>query len=182
MPIKPLIKKRKRIFVGTEGESEKALVKWLQMLCDNAGAWVHLTCVAAQGGDCLSVVEYCYKQYQEKTRKQGRFIGQLILLDTDRLESDIRAGRGPASFEGGVNFELVFLKPNIEGFYYRLHEGYENKAPSVHRTDRELIKIWPEYKKNTPSIDLDSKFTVEDVKRVANVDSDILKLVNILGL
>ena len=46
----PSIPRRKRIFVGTEGESERAFAAWLQQLCNQQGQSVHLDISSAVAG------------------------------------------------------------------------------------------------------------------------------------
>ena len=175
-------KRRKRIFVGAEGQSEMTLISWLQQICDDADLALHLVKYDAHGGDGLAIVEDCKKKIKNSYKNQEDFAHRIILLDSDRLKIDIDHGRNPTKLAKEENFNLIYLKPNIEGFYICLHKGNERKIPVAKTTEDELKKIWPKYKKNTPSADLIRKFTVEDIRRVAKVDKYIKNLLLILGL
>ena len=81
----PSIPSRKRIFVGTEGESERAFAAWLQQLCNQQKQPVHLDISLGSGGDSLQIVEDAVVRYRERSRRHGRFVDGCILLDADRL-------------------------------------------------------------------------------------------------
>lgn len=173
---------KRRIFVGAEGKSEITLTAWLQQICDDAGLALHLDQFNARGGDAVAIVRKCKGRIRTSSNRLGKYDHRVILLDSDRLENDIGKGRDPTLYAEEENINLIYLEPNIEGFYFRLHKGNEEKILEANKTVKELKKIWPEYGKNLPSIDLIDKFTVEDIKRVAQFDKNIEKLLLILGL
>ena len=177
-----IIEKRKRIFAGAEGQSEIALIAWLQQICDELELALHLDKFNARGGDCLAIVKKCIRKVEHSSKRHDEFAKRIILLDSDRLEEDISHGRDPSKIAKDNDFHLIYLVPNIEGFYYRLHEGNEMEELVACNTMKELKDIWKEYKKNTPSSDLIRRFTVEDIKRVAIYDNNIKMLLSILGI
>ena len=52
-PVEP----RRVVFIGVEGESERAFARFLQRACDDKGLHLHLDITLSRGGDSLSVVE-----------------------------------------------------------------------------------------------------------------------------
>ena len=174
--------KRKRFFIGAEGESERSLAKWFKRLCDAAGLHVHLDIKACNGGDSLTVVTHSVKQYRKRSRDQGQFSGGMVILDADRIEEDKLRGRDPLTGLDSENLSLVYLTPNIEGLLLRLHRGCENRFLSVLDTKRSLHVLWPDYDKPASAKELSSRFRLEDLQRTAQHDAYIRLIMETLGL
>ena len=174
------IPRKKRIFTGTEGPSEKSFAAWLQRLCDIEGFRIHLDVVVGQGGDSLAVVRHAVRKYRSR---DGGFKSAFVLLDWDRLREDQRRGRDPRIGLGNTPLELVFMRPTLEGVFLRLHEGHEERLLSSARdADKELRKLWPGYSKPTSADTLLERFQLPNLKRAATHDSELQSLVDILGL
>lgn len=174
----PRISRRRRIFVGAEGESERAFVAWLQRLCDDEGRHLHLDVFVAGGGDGASVVEYCAKVI----RKKGPYARRLVLLDSDRLAEDRRNGRDPEPVATRTKIDLVFLRPNLEGLILRLHEGQETRKPARESVANDLKKLWPDYRKPPSADDLEGRFGIDDLRRAARHDECLRTLLEALEL
>lgn len=174
------IPRRRRIFVGAEGESERAFAAWLQRLCDAQGRHLHLEIFVAGGGDGVSVAERCAKALRKKKNKphDRRF----VLLDSDRLAEDRRKGRDPAPVAARAGIELVLLEPNLEGLILRLHEGQETRKPAPGSVESDLKKLWPGYRKPPSADDLESRFGVDDLRRAARYDEYLQTLLEALEL
>ena len=178
----PSIPSRKRIFVGTEGESERAFAAWLQQLCNQQRQPVHLDISLGSGGDSRQIVEDAVVRYRERSRRHGRFVDGCILLDADRLRRDQRHGRNPETVAGSERLRLVFLKPNLEGLLVRLHPNCENRQLSAHNVEAELRRLWPEYRKPASSYALGQRFGLEDLRRVCRRDEGLASVLKVLGL
>ncbi len=127
MSTRSRIPRRKRIFLGCEGASVGSFVTWLGRLCDENDLHLHLDQYNAGGGDGdgESVVRRSLKERSRRVQNDGAYYRSMILLDSDRLQADLRAGRDPRVLEGIV--PLVWLRPNLEGLLVRLHEGHEKR-------------------------------------------------------
>ena len=175
------IPKRRRIFIGAEGESERSLAKWLSDLCEEAGLHVHLDIRVCGGGDSFGVVEYSVEQYRQRKR-HGPYSAALILLDADRIEGDRSRGRDPTKGLGGEDLHLIYQKPNIEGLLIRLHRGQENRFVSAGEVKRVLQRLWPDYAKPASAQALSRRFGLSDLQRAARYDDDLWQMLKILGL
>ena len=120
------VRRRRRIFIGAEGESERSLAKWLSDLCEDEGLHVHLDVRVCGGGDSFGIVEYSVEQYRQR-RRHGPYSAAMILLDADRVEDDRSHSRDPLTALGNEALSLIYLKPNIEGLLCRLHPGHESR-------------------------------------------------------
>lgn len=173
---------RKRIFVGAEGDGDRALARWLQGLCDERDLHVHLDVVVAGGGDTRRVVEYAVERRRRHIESRGPDKGALVLLDADRLQQDRAAGRDPETVEGRGDLRLVYLKPNLEGLLCRLHPGGETRFPAAKDAKSRLQRLWPDYLKPMPAEALRRRFGLDDLRRAARHDDDLRDALTLLDL
>ena len=133
------------------------------------------------GGDSVSVVEEAIRHLARHSAK--RDIGdRLVLLDRDRIEQDLKAGRGAQAAASGWNLKILFQDPNLEGLLFRLHKGHERRRVTAGDAMTELRKVWPEYRKPPTADQLSRRFTLSDVRRAARHDEELQKILAILGL
>ena len=175
------VEPRRVIFIGVEGESDRAFVRFLQRCCDREGRRLHLIVKPGNGGDSVSVVEEAGRHLARHSAK--RDIGdRLVLLDRDRIEQDRKAGRDAQVAASGWNLKIIFQDPNLEGLLFRLHRGRERRTIAADDAKAELRKVWPEYRK-PPNVDqLLERFDLSDVRRAARYDEELQKLLAVLGL
>lgn len=176
-----LIPPRKRIFIGCESRSEAGFTAWLRFLCDGHQLHKHLDCWPANGGDTLAVVETAIVN-RTKGRRKGAYLAELVILDKDRLSIDGDRGVEAVHLAQRQRLTLIFTKPNLEGLFVRLHVGHETRDPPADHTLRELCRLWPQYQKPPNARDFLDHFSVADLKRAAKFDSDLARLLAILGL
>ena len=175
------IEPRKIIFIGTEGPSERAFARFLARCCDGAGLHLHLEVKPATGGDTLAVVEEAKRRLdRHPARKEIK--ARLVLLDRDRLDQDVDAGRNPRALALKENIELVFQEPNLEGLLLRLHRGMEQRRVSGRDALAKLRSVWPDYQKPPTAFQLNQRFSVSDLRRAARYDGELGKLLGVLGL
>lgn len=78
---------------------------------------------------------------------------------------------------------MTRLTPNLEGLLVRLHEGHETRVIPATDAERQLWKLWPEYKKGLLSAEqLKRRLGLKDVRRAARHDEELRKLLEFLGL
>ena len=174
--------KRKRIFVGAEGQSERSLAKWLKILCEEQGINFHFDITVSNGGDSLTITEHAVYEYRKRAQTRGKFSSGLILLDSDRLQQDIQSGRDPEPKASSENLKLVYLKPNFEGLLLRPHTGREKQFPTADEAERNLKKLWHNYRKPASAEELHRRFGIEDVRRAALHDTNLRWMLEKLGL
>ena len=114
------IKRKRVIFIGVEGVSDRAFAQFLQRCCDGEGHRLHLLVKPGSGGDSVSVVEEAARHLARHSAK--RDIGdRLVLLDRDRIPQDLKAGRDAQAAASGWNLKILFQDPKLEGLLFRLH-------------------------------------------------------------
>ena len=175
------VERRRVIFIGVEGPSDRAFVRFLQNCCDEKGLHLHLDAKPADGGDSVSVVEEAAR-YLNKHSGRRDISAKLVLLDSGRIRQDKQAGRDAQSVASKEKLKLIFLRPNLEGLLLRLHEGHERRK-IVNNAMAELKKVWPEYSKRRLTADqLRRRFVLSDLQRAAQYDDGLKRLLKILGL
>ena len=172
--------RRRVIFIGVEGTSDRAFVRFLQNCCDEKGLHLHLNTKPADGGDSVVVVEEAAR-YLNRHPGRRDISDRLVLLDSDRIRQDKQAGRDAQSVASKEKLKLIFLRPNLEGLLLRLHEEHERKI-NVNNAMAELKKIWPEYSKQLTADQLSQRFALSDLQRAARYDGELKRLLKILGL
>ncbi len=104
----------------------------------------------------------------------------MILLDSDRLQADLRVGRDPRVLEGIV--PLVWLRPNLEGLLVRLHEGHEKRDIQPTEAYYELQQLWPGYEKSVSANALYGRFGLNNLRRAARHDEQLRRMLELLSI
>lgn len=107
---------------------------------------------------------------------------RLVLLDADRIAQDRHAGRDAVAAARRYEFRIVLLTPNLEGLLLRLHPGREQTKPVANLAERELRKLWPDYRKPPEARELRRRFLLADLRRAAEHDDHLGTLLEVLGL
>ena len=176
------VQRRRVVFIGVEGKSDRAFARFLGAVCEDADLHLHLDVRAASGGDSAAVVEETGRRL--KRHPEPRSISErLVLLDSDRIETDKAAGRDARVLARERGLEVVLMTPNLEGLLVRLYEGRETHVIAPRDAEQQLRALWPGYRKGSLLADhLRRRFTLTDLGRAARFDEELRKLLGILGL
>ena len=174
------VERRRVIFIGVEGPSDRAFVRFLQICCDEKSLHLHLDTKSADGGDTVVAVEEAAR-YLNRHSGRRDISDRLVLLDSDRIRQDKQAGRDAQIVASKEKLKLIFFHPNLEGLLLRLHEGHESRKIG-NNAEAELKKVWPEYSKQLTADQLRQRFALSDLKRAAQHDDELKRFLEILGL
>ena len=105
-----------------------------------------------------------------------------VLLDRDRIDQDVKAGRDAATAASRWKIEIMHLDPNLEGLLLRLHPRQDRRTVAPGDALKELRKVWPEYRKPPTASQLRQRFDLPALRRAARHDQELQKLLAILGL
>ena len=181
------ILRRKRFFVGCEGESEQGYAALLQVFANTNGLAVHLDAkVLSKAGDPLALVERAAAVIaQDEAGAKPPYVERFLLLDTDLFGQN--RGRDARMFQMAqqTNLKLVRQDCCFEAFLLRHIDCRENdRPPSAPVALKRLIGVWPQYKKGTPAQELAERLTFEDVQKAAvnPLNADFAPFLGALGL
>ena len=175
------VQRRRVVFIGVEGKSDRAFARFLGGVCEDAGLHLHLDVKPASGGDSVAVVEETGRRLRR--HPDPRSISErLVLLDSDRIEADKVAGRDARFVARERGLEVVLMTPNLEGLLCRLYDGRETHAIAPRDAERQLRALWPGYHKGSLRADqLQRRFTLTDLGRAARFDKELRRLLGVLG-
>ncbi|MDE0240849.1 MAG: hypothetical protein OXQ84_11750 [bacterium] len=151
-------------------------------MCDDRGLHLHLDIAVAGGSNARWVVEYAVDRRRRRNISKTGDVGALVFLDADRLDEDRAAGRDPQTVPGREHLKLVFLRPKLEGLLIRLHGGWERRFVAAQDAERQLKRLWPQYRKPMPAHALRERFGLDDLRRAAAHDRGLRDALTMLGL
>ena len=181
------IRRRRRIFVGCEGVSERGYIVLLQQFADREGCAVHIEAKILTGaGDPLALAQRASAEISigEQQPKQ-RYATRFLMFDTDRV------GQNPdrdKEFRRLVNRNrLIPVRQQVcfESLLLRHFDGHSNDRPATSSDSlRQLRKVWPEYRKGMLAADLAKQIGLGDVERAAKSERnrDLRELLAAIGL
>ena len=102
-----LVEPRRVIFIGVEGPSDRAFVRFLDTCCKKEG--LHLDIKHAHGGDSVVVVKVAARH----AVRHPSSVPRLVLLDDDRIEEDKQNGLDPKAAASKNGLELILQSPNL---------------------------------------------------------------------
>ena len=172
---------RRSIFIGVEGRSDRAFVKFLGMWCERKGKHLHLHAEPANGGDSVVVIESAI-HYLSKNSSANEFHQRLVLLDGDRIQQNMKERHDASKVASSYGLEIILQTPNLEGLFLRLHRGYEQRQLQARDAKAKLKKLWPEYDKPMTAQQLDQRFDLNDLRRAAKYDEHLQRLLTILEI
>ena len=172
---------RKPIFIAGEGDSERSFVTWLQQLSNQQGLHIHLECQTLDGGGYKTMLERAVRERKRKERSKAKF--SILLVDGDRAGRDDPWSLEQLKQEAKKHKIIVCIQhPNLEGLFLRLMPGKESLRPDAANVLRQLRGAWPNYEKPADARTLAGKFRLNDLLRVAKVDSELNTFLSIIGL
>ncbi len=179
---KRIILQRKRIFIAGEGESEQSFVKWLQLLSDQQGLHVHLDCQTLEGGGYKTMLERAVRERKRKERYRAKY--SILLVDGDRAErGDDGLSLSQLKQEAlKQNIKVCVQNPNLEELLLRMLPNNERLQPAGAKAHSQLCQAWRGYQKPTDARTLAAKFSLDDLLRVAKMDSELNTLLSTIGL
>lgn len=175
---------RTRVFVGCEGESERAYAAWIQSIADALGLHLSIDPVltGGGGGDPESIVRRRIMEMRRREQLRGVYEHRAILLDNDTAMRQ-REKRDQAiriAAEHGVI--LLWQDPDHEGLLLRHCSGCATHRPVAGGDSTRRLRIhWPEYEKPADRIALFRRFSIDDLKRLSGQEVELVAFLRGLG-
>jgi hypothetical protein len=176
-----IIKKRARFFLAVEGESEQSFVTWLQVL-SRKELHIHLDALLLGGGGFKSMLQKAVRLHKRRRRTAGAYQDRFLIVDSDRADQGdwtIEKLRREAAKHKII---VCVQSPNHEGLLLRMMPGMEREIPDAASAQTKLKSRWPSYQKPVNAHALGRQFSLDDLLRVATVDSELATLLKRIGL
>lgn len=167
-------KQRKRIFLGSEGSSERSYGQYLKLIADAHSLPIHIDCnYVTSGGDPLKVVQEAIKLMKRNSRNHGDYLIKAIMLDSDKLGQSIDRDKKIRPLISGGEIKLLYSEPNYEAFLLRHFPGCENKRPPAKTAFSEIKKVWPEYYKGIDAKSIYKMLSEDGLLRACTVEDSL---------
>lgn len=177
------IQLRARIYLGCEGQSEQSYGARLGQIADGVGLHLHFDNDVLGGGDPLAIVELAIRRIAQKEARRGRFVHRAVLLDRDRLGLSPERDRQIAPLAQRNDLLLIWQSPCHEGFLLRHFDGHETTNPTANELALQALRrVWPEYRKGMPALELAMRIDLSAIKRAASVEADFRSFLRRIGL
>lgn len=178
MNVRPI---RKRFFLAVEGPSEQSFVTWLWRLSEKKQLSIHLHTEVLDGGGFKSMLQKAIR-FRDRSRRKGAYSDCFLLVDRDRASQGDWPIQKLREEAGRKGFQVWIQTPNHEGLLFRLTPGREREIPTVSEAEAKLKGRWPEYQKPMNANDLERKFSLDDLLRLAAFDADLATFMTRTGL
>ena len=181
---RPFIERKKRFFLGCEGESERAYGSLIQRISEDKSLRIFLDMPILNGGNPRSIIEQAIKQAEKHSSKRGAFFGKAVLLDTDTLIESPKGTRQKLEMLAqSHNMLLIWQDPCHEAFLLRHLVGGESLRPGNSRIAiNTLRRRWPAYERPMHVASLYNRIGYTDLLRATSVEPILKDFLTLLGL
>ena len=167
-------KRRKRVFLGSEGLSERNYGQYLRLIADERKLQIHIDCnYVTGGGDPLKVVQESIKLMRRNLSNHGDYLLKAVMLDSDKLGRSIDRDTKIGTLVSVSNIKLIYSSPNFEAFLLRHFPGCENKRPPADIALSELRKVWPEYYKGIDARSIHKQLGEDGLMQACTVEDSL---------
>jgi len=176
-----IIKRRARFFVAVEGESEQSFVAWLQVLSEKE-LHIHLDSFLLDGGGFKKMLGKAVQQHRRRCKTSGAYKDRFLIVDGDRAQQGDWSIETLKREAAKYKFTVCVQNPNHEGLLFRMTPGREREIPEAATTAIKLKQRWPHYQKPENAYALGRRFSLADLLRVADADTDLETFLRKIGL
>ena len=167
-------KTRKRIFLGSEGLSERNYGQYLRLIAEKYNLPIHIDCnYVTGGGDPLKVVQESIRLMKRNSRNHGDYLVKAIMLDADKLGRSNDRDNKIGPLVSGSDIKLLYSNTNFEAFLLRHFPGSENKRPPANIALSELKKVWPAYYKGIDARSIYRQLGGDGLTRACTVEDSL---------
>jgi hypothetical protein len=176
---KQVIRIRRRIFVGCEGEGERSYITLVQHIIDDVHHKVHLDPQLLQpgGGDPLDLVRRAEEVITKIERRREPYDQKYLLIDRDTLDSSPERDQKMTAILNPINARVIWQDPALEALILRHLPGCGTRRPaSTQIAMQHLLQQWPEYEKVMSAMQLANRIDLEALRRAAKVEGELRAL------
>ena len=182
---RPTITPKRPVFLGCEGDSEAGYGQLIndQLRAANLPFHLRVESLAPGAGDPLDRVRRALQRISDRERKRGSFRFRYILMDDDQAAAEpARAAEARRlAVENGIS--IIWQEPCHEALLLRHFAGREDRnPPTCQIAHRELLAVWPEYRKPMSRAQLAARIDLEAVARAAGVVPQLAEFLRSIGL
>jgi hypothetical protein len=178
------ITRRRRIFVGCEGESEQAYCQVLNDILNDQNLNLHLevTLVGEGAGGPKQKVLKAIQKITHSEDCSGRFVKKVLFIDSDLVVNNPQGKLETEDIANKNGILLVWQEPTHEAFLLRHLPNCAAHRPLQSQLATNKLKAqWSEYKKPMPRMNIAKVIDVDRVKQAASVEQEFKSFLVALG-
>lgn len=182
---RPIIQRKKPVYLGCEGESEVAYGQVLNdLLRANAlPVHLHVEVLAPGAGDPLARVKRAVQRIAEYERRRARFRLKAILMDSDQATRGPKRAADAKRLAAQHDIALIWQDPCHEALLLRHMPNCSNHRPPDCRVAQQALKrVWPEYEKPMARAQLAKRINLDAIRQVAGVEPELNAFLEDIGL
>jgi hypothetical protein len=179
------IPRRTPVFLGCEGESERAYGQFLNAIARNLNRPIAITIVNLNpgAGDPAARIHKAVQEIARRKRNGDTFVHHAILMDTDQLGNDPARLREITSRAGREHIFVIWQEPCHEALLLRHFDGHATRRPPTSaEASKALREVWPGYQKPAIGRDLSTRLNFDDILRAAANDTALDAFLRRIGL
>lgn len=183
---RPYIERRRRFFLGCEGESERSYGQFLGKLSEKKKLPNHIDTITINGGSPRIIVIGAIAKAKERTEQRGPYLFKAVMLDSDKLsESPNGAEKEQRDLEQLAitnRVLLIWQTPCHEGFLLRHIRGCQNLKPPDCKVAKSMLqRQWSEYVKPMQVSELMERISFENLINFPEEEKSLKILLEKLG-
>jgi hypothetical protein len=174
---RPVIPRRRPIFLGCEGESEQGYGQFLNDLAREADLHVHIEVVnlSPGAGDPVSRMQRARKEVEHRQRSRVEFDLKAALLDSDQIGNDPQRREMAEIIARESGIEIIWQSPCHEALLLRHFEGFEHRRPATKAEIATMLRqVWPSYQKPMTRLQLGKTLGLAHVRRAGQSEPALL--------
>jgi hypothetical protein len=162
-----------RVFLGCEGESERAYGAFLAMLVESAGLPFHINTVVLNpgAGDPLVLIGRAQKKIEEEERKRGAYKIKAVLMDIDRIAANQARRQQTQAIAIQNGIDIIWQNLCHETMLLHHLLGCQTQQPATSQIAQAMLRThWPDYAKPMTRFELSQRLDRAAVTRAASVE------------
>lgn len=168
--------RRKRIFVGCEGDGERSYITLVQRIVEGIHHKVYLDPHLLQpgGGDPLDLCRRAEEVLTRLKRTRDPYKARYLLIDRDKLGVSPQRDAQMSAILNRIGTQIIYQEPAREALILRHLQSCANRRPgSTELAMQQLLQEWPEYRKNMSAIELARKLDLASLRQAASVENEL---------
>lgn len=176
--------KRRRVFVGCEGDSERAYAALVRRLLEQQHQKVHLDHVILRpgGGDPLALMKLAAKHIKQASRDGVPYVAKFLLLDSDKLGISPNNDQSCLALAAASGATLIWQETAHEAFLLRhLANSAALRPPTTTVAYQQLKARWPQYQKPMTADQLGRRIDRPAILQASQVELSLTALLTTIG-
>ena len=173
-PRRTQIPKRRRVFLGCEGQSEVSYAALLSRIDDARSKSLFIDNVDLGGGDPLFIVEAALRQIRDRENKRGAYEIRAVILDGDTLGRSAERDREAHRLLANNQIMPIWQQPCHEALLLRHLPDCATRRPSTTLDAMTQLRArWSQYERPMSAIRLAERLNLEAIDQAASVETEL---------